>query len=290
MDDKPSAPASGLDPWKYSGYPGISYPAKDQCEILLRDRDAYIFVNGQQSSVCDNLHCRTPNKSGFFFAGPALQGTDCGNGRWCEGGSCVSRKKLSMSPTTTTTTSRPQAPTWGEWQGFRCKSECIKYSKGFQMKSRQCSSTKKQACDGLSLSVEICDDRAICKARKSVMEYGTQKCKEFSTIVATVDPSGHGLQASYDSLRLWMPCAIFCRRKNTTSYFTPRVEVNAVGLNPYYPDGTFCHRAGAINYYCIQNHCLPEVDRLNAIYYSISKLILFFTEYDVHKITEAVEW
>lgn len=259
MDDKAATPANGLDPWKYSGYPGISYPAKDQCEILLRDRDAYTFVNGQQSSICDNLHCRTPNQPGFFFAGPALQGTECGNGKWCEGGTCVNRKKLPAGSAMTTTTMRPQAPAWGAWQSSTCRSECIKYSKGYQVKRRRCNSSKNHACEGLSVSVGVCDDRLICKSRKSVMEYGTQKCKEFSKKVETVDTSGHGLQASYDNLRLWMPCAIFCRRKNTTSYFSPRVEVNEAGLNPYFPDGTFCHRAGTMNYYCVQNHCLPEV-------------------------------
>jgi len=56
-----------------------------------------------------------------------------------------------------------------------------------------------------------------------------------------------------------MGCAIFCRRKDTGSYYTPRIELNDLGVNPYFPDGTWCHNDGISNYYCLQHHCLPEV-------------------------------
>lgn len=251
--DSPSAAAKDLDPWKFNGYPGISYTAKDQCEILLRDEDATIFVNGVKSTICDNLHCRTPKRPGFFFAGPALQGTECGDGKWCEGGTCVNRKDLIQ-----TTTEKPRKPTWGPWKETQCVSECLRYGKGYQKKRRFCNHPS-ASCDGPSVSYALCDDEKICESRKSVMDHATQKCKEFSHKLASVDGDGVGLQASYESLRLWMPCAIFCKRKNTTSYFTPRVELNGMGMNPYFPDGTLCHRDENEKYYCIQNHCLPEV-------------------------------
>ena len=218
---------------------------------MLRDRDATVFVNGRQATVCDNLHCRTPNKPGFFFAGPALQGTECGYQKWCEGGKCVDRKSV-------TTTIKPKVPKWGPWKASNCKSECIKYSKGYQTKRRFCSESG-DSCEGSSFSVDLCDDTNICLKKKSIMDYGTQKCKEFSYKVNSIDSTGFGLQSSYDSLRLWMPCAIFCKRKNTSSYFTPRIELNELGINPYYPDGTLCHREESENFYCIQHHCLPEV-------------------------------
>lgn len=57
-----------------------------------------------------------------------------------------------------------------------------------------------------------------------------------------------------------MGCAIFCRRKDSNSYYTPRVELNDLGVSPYFPDGTWCHtdKKGE-NYFCLQHHCLPEV-------------------------------
>lgn len=59
--------------------------------------------------------------------------------------------------------------------------------------------------------------------------------------------------------RLWMGCAIFCRRKDTKSYYTPRLDLNDLGVDPYFPDGTWCHHDGKMNHYCLQHHCLPEV-------------------------------
>lgn len=28
--------------------------------------------------ICENLQCETPNRPGYYFAGPALEGTTCG--------------------------------------------------------------------------------------------------------------------------------------------------------------------------------------------------------------------
>lgn len=157
-----------LDAWKHSGYPGISYTAKDQCEILLRDQEAYEFVNGDFSQVCENLHCRTPNRVGFFFAGPALPGTICGNGKWCDGGKCQLKKNII---TATSTTARPK-------QTGLCKSECLKYGKGTQ---------KTQRYSENDIVINVCDDSKTCKNRKTVVAYGTQKCKEFSEKVPEID-------------------------------------------------------------------------------------------------------
>lgn len=59
--------------------------------------------------------------------------------------------------------------------------------------------------------------------------------------------------------RLWMACSIFCKRKDTGAFYTPRMELNDLGVDPYFPDGTLCHTEGKKKYYCLQHHCLPEV-------------------------------
>lgn len=74
-----------------------------------------------------------------------------------------------------------------------------------------------------------------------------------------ISVNGYGLQASYDNQKIWMSCAIYCKKRGTTSYYAPRIELNDLGINPYYPDGTFCHSDGVESYYCINAHCLPEV-------------------------------
>lgn len=56
-----------------------------------------------------------------------------------------------------------------------------------------------------------------------------------------------------------MGCAIFCKRGDSGTFYTPRIELNDLGISPYFPDGTLCHRDGNQNYYCMHHHCLPEV-------------------------------
>lgn len=67
-----------------------------------------------------------------------------------------------------------------------------------------------------------------------------------------------GLQASHEPDQPWMACAIFCRRRDIAAYYSPRVELNDLGLDPYLPDGTWCHAEDGQDYYCRQHHCLPE--------------------------------
>lgn len=172
LSDRPKSldTSKDLDAWQYNGFPGLSYTAKDQCEILLRDHDAYEFVKNDFSQVCENLHCRTPNRPGFFFAGPALPGTTCGNGRWCDGGLCEPRKELIAS---TSTTNRPKQT------NELCKTECLQYGKGVQ---------KTQSHNEFDTVIAtVCDDINICKTRRTVEDYGTQKCTEFSKKVAEID-------------------------------------------------------------------------------------------------------
>lgn len=61
------------------------------------------------------------------------------------------------------------------------------------------------------------------------------------------------------SARMWMGCAVFCRRASGGGFYAPRVELNDAGKDPYFPDGTWCHNDGSQDYYCLQHHCLPEV-------------------------------
>jgi ADAM cysteine-rich domain len=69
------------DAGKYNEAPGQVWTAKRQCEVLLRDKDAFVTQSNGEETMCQNLLCRTPHRVGFYFAGPALQGSDCGPGK-----------------------------------------------------------------------------------------------------------------------------------------------------------------------------------------------------------------
>jgi len=73
-----------------------------------------------------------------------------------------------------------------------------------------------------------------------------------------LDGTAKGLQAAHEADEPWMACAIFCRRKDIAAYYAPRAELNDLGLDPYFPDGTWCHAEEGQDYFCRRHHCLPE--------------------------------
>ncbi|KAK9702439.1 ADAMTS cysteine-rich domain 2 [Popillia japonica] len=238
---------------KFMEHPGMTYTAKRQCELLLRDKDAYVVPENDLGVICYSLRCQTPHRSGYYFAGPALEGTECGNNLYCYGGDCIKRlpKPITLKP-----------GGWGPWRLSDCKSGCIEKSTGYQIQQRDCNNPSPlntdKGCEGLSYQHVLCEDTNICKTnRKSAIQYASEKCKLFASKVPELDPKGAGLQSSHENNRLWMGCAIFCRR-HEGSYYTPRIELTDVGIDPYFPDGTWCHNENGEDYYCNNRHCLAE--------------------------------
>ncbi|KAG5886065.1 hypothetical protein JTB14_009513 [Gonioctena quinquepunctata] len=248
-------PSKTMDHSIFLDTPGQIYTAKKQCEILLRDRDAVILPNQELSTICYNLQCKTPHRSGYYFAGPALEGTHCGKGKYCYGGNCL--KKDLPKPVKT-------APGgWGPWKEGTCNSGCIEKSMGHFLKRRFCNNptpvNTDKGCTGTSIEFGLCSDDKMCKGKKlSAVEHATRKCSEFSRVLPELDRNSAGLQAPHEEGRVWMGCAIFCRRADSRTFYTPRIELNDIGISPYFPDGTWCHRDNNIDFYCVQHHCLPE--------------------------------
>ncbi|KAJ6646995.1 A disintegrin and metalloproteinase with thrombospondin motifs adt-2 [Pseudolycoriella hygida] len=252
LNDKPPSVPIDFNSWKYEGYPGQVFTAKKQCELLLIDKDAVVSQTGGYYQLCENLHCRTPHRSGYYFAGPALEGTDCGKEKWCEGGTCV-KKRPFVKPI------EYVKGGWSSWMNGTCKSECLIDGQGYQRRERKCNNPKPintdEGCPGPAFSAGLCSDEEV---ERSVIDFASLKCKEFSERLPDLDPDGFGLQAPHEASRLWMGCAIFCKRRNSGAYYSPRFDLNDLGVDPYFPDGTWCHTDGSQNYYCVQHHCLPE--------------------------------
>ncbi|XP_049548139.1 A disintegrin and metalloproteinase with thrombospondin motifs adt-2-like [Anopheles darlingi] len=238
---------------KYYDHPGQVWTAKKQCEVLLTDTDA-ILVSPDIREICQNIRCRTPHRTGFYFAGPALEGTDCGDSKWCKGGVCIKQKK---KPTNAV----PGG--WSEWSDEDCVSGCLEQSKGFRRRTRRCDNpvpvNTDQGCEGVALDIAVCEDQALCGTnREPVPFYASRRCREFSKLLPRLDPNGRGIQGPYDSKRLWMSCAIYCKRADSDAYYAPRFDLNDLGVDSYFPDGTLCHQEAGTNYFCQQHHCLPE--------------------------------
>lgn len=101
----------------------------------------------------------------------------------------------------------------------------------------------------------------MCSANRylTAANYASIKCREFSVLIPELDGMATGIQASHEE-RLWVSCAIFCKRKDISVYYSPRLELNDFGggMEAYFPDGTFCHNDGTQDYFCLHHHCLPE--------------------------------
>lgn len=155
----------------------------------------------------------------------------------------------------------PEIGGWSDWEIEECSSACLLHSKGFQKRHRTCSSGD---CVGLSYGVLLCDDQEICTRNRylTAENYATMKCKEYSHLIPVLDASSSGVQAPYEEQRLWVSCAIFCKRKDSPVFYSPRLELNDLGggaYDAYFPDGTLCHRGkDGERFYCQHHHCLPE--------------------------------
>ncbi|XP_012551184.1 A disintegrin and metalloproteinase with thrombospondin motifs adt-2 [Bombyx mori] len=256
---------------RFSGAPGAIWSAKKQCEVLLRDADAAPWSGGgDQRGQCAQLACRTPHRAGFFYAGPALPGTACGNKMWCQGGECVPSNSVPTSSTRVPPSAgmaEGESGGWTVWREGACRSGCSAKSRGFRERRRECATTT--TCQGSAYDVVLCDDTKVCgkKSRVSANELASRKCSEYAARVPSLDARAGGLQAPHDPTRMWMGCAIFCRRASGGGFYAPRVELNAAGLDPYLPDGTWCHNDGKHDYYCMQHHCLPENFKMSTQYH-----------------------
>uniref|UniRef100_A0A453YZI8 Peptidase M12B domain-containing protein n=1 Tax=Anopheles gambiae TaxID=7165 RepID=A0A453YZI8_ANOGA len=251
--EQDSKTVAEYDTSKYYDHPGQVWTAKKQCEVLLTDKDA-ILASTELPAICQNVRCRTPHRTGFYFAGPALEGTDCGDNKWCKGGTCTKQKKKP---------SNIIPGGWSEWKDEECVSGCLEQSMGYKRRTRRCDNpppvNTDQGCEGVAFDVAICDDGKLCQAnREPVQFYANRRCREFSQLLPRLDPEGRGIQGPYDSKRLWMSCAVYCKRADSEAYYAPRFDLNDLGVDSYFPDGTLCHREKDTNYYCQQHHCLPE--------------------------------
>ena len=156
---------------------------------------------------------------------------------------------------------------WSEWKEDDCQSRCLTKSKGVIIKRRSCkqrtfNTTK---CEGSYYAVDLCDDSNICNIRTTIEEFSNTKCTKFSLILKKNHQNFDnimklGWKASYNPKKPSEACTIFCLRVAFTSsrYISPYSELVNFGVNPYFPDGTWCHNENGQNYYCRQHYCLPE--------------------------------
>ncbi|XP_077550144.1 uncharacterized protein LOC144163187 [Haemaphysalis longicornis] len=229
--------------------PGQEWDAHDQCKIFLRDHDAELYNTSLISNVCEQVICKTRNRQGYYKAGPALDGTFCGDYNWCLHGQCTRAREGSLPVV---------SGGWGPWRRDACHSGCLDNARGFSRDRRRCDRPRPRntarTCRGDALRTKLCDDSKICKRRENPVLYASRKCAEWKTLVR--DLSSKGAQVRHNPSRPWQACAVYCKINNGP-WYTPRTELNDLG-GSFFPDGSWCHNDGRRDFYC-QNHvCQPE--------------------------------
>ncbi|XP_012224544.2 A disintegrin and metalloproteinase with thrombospondin motifs adt-2-like isoform X1 [Linepithema humile] len=232
--------------------PGREATAKAQCEVYLRDKNANVVT---LHDICETLQCEVPHTNAYYFTGPALPGTYCALGMECRDEECVPVIEPPYNFRDC------EDDNWSEWKEDSCKnSYCLEKSKGVREKRRFCKHQNDTTanCIGPYYDVVLCDASSLCSGkRKTVAEFAVTKCAKFTDIMSELELK-RGWQLSHAVNKPWIACTIYCARKNFFTYFTPRKELLNFGIDPYFPDGTWCYKEGDQDYYCRFHHCLPE--------------------------------
>jgi hypothetical protein len=164
---------------------------------------------------------------------------------------------------------------WSKWEESICKTLCLEKSKGVQFKRRFCrdENNKTANCKGLSYDVMLCDDSTDCKGRWTINEFIAIRCGRFRDYLPQLE--GNGIQEIHKDDMPWRACTIFCQKEqedveqedveqedveqeDIVVYYDPSAELINLGVNPYLPDGTWCHSFNGVNYFCRKHYCMPE--------------------------------
>ena len=118
-----------------------------------------------------------------------------------------------------------------------------------------CSSPAPRGAFIINLSMQVCPLN-----RQSVNDYASSQCQGWSSLLNGL-VLGEGRQVKHQPVKgNWLACAVFCKTASGGQWYAPKKELEAINIDPYFPDGVWCHtdHQTQTNYYC-QNHlCLPE--------------------------------
>lgn len=250
--------------------------------------------------VCSGLMCSSEKyRTSKMRTGPALEGTPCGKGRWCNDGKCTSTPAFDTSifvdPSSGNEVevhfslmthcvdavmyaTRPLCPrqvtddsaAWTAWETTPCRSGCIESSRGYKTKSRRCvrhvsgREVPADGCKGKAVEFDFCDDAPVCRGKKTdLTTFANTQCDKFTEFTKEIKKGGTAARAKHNKKKLWPACAIFCESASGEGFYTPVIDLASMpNIDPFYPDGTLCHKEEGTNYYCQKNLCLSENARV----------------------------
>ncbi|XP_076436505.1 A disintegrin and metalloproteinase with thrombospondin motifs 15-like isoform X2 [Babylonia areolata] len=134
--------------------PGVVYDGDEQCELFMgRGSTLCLGTNMVHGDECSHLVCFDPNRPGTCTADsePRMDGTMCGNRKYCMNGQCVD-----IGP-------NGPAPVNGGWSNFDTQwSDCSRScGGGVRVRRRKCDNPKPRLggrnCEGTDIIAEMCN-------------------------------------------------------------------------------------------------------------------------------------
>ncbi|NXT78962.1 ATS7 metalloproteinase, partial [Zapornia atra] len=206
--------------------PGVLYDVAHQCRLQY---GAYSTFCDDMDSVCNTLWCTVGNTC-HSKLDAAVDGTACGENKWCFNGECVPVGY------------RPEAidGSWGSWSSWAaCSRSC---GAGVQSAERQCSNpTPKYGgryCLGERKRFRVCNVKPCPRDKPSFRQV---QCSQFNPMpykgkLYSWTPVPHNIN----------PCELHCRPED--EYFAEKLRDAVV-------DGTPCYEGNASRDMCINGIC-----------------------------------
>ncbi|XP_037036544.1 A disintegrin and metalloproteinase with thrombospondin motifs adt-1 [Bradysia coprophila] len=250
--------------------PGERFDANQQC-ILKYGKDSVRAVTQDVSEICRDLHCQRERYT--WTSHPSLEGTKCGDSRWCRSGMCVSRYSQNVTASQIGTSKHAHQSNsifdkryagikqeyggviWSNWsEPTECESGCLygesgrlrEGSTGLRMYTRKCLDFKLNAdkCKEGDKKYEACSSRQCYNIpRTTIVEFANRICERARKFDR--DILSEGMQLVGDNLV--DSCKVYCRSKSGSKT-----------KGWIFPDGTTCRYSNSDldgTYYCVNGKC-----------------------------------
>ncbi|KAM4662226.1 A disintegrin and metalloproteinase with thrombospondin motifs 13 [Discoglossus pictus] len=152
--------------WK----PGLYYGADEQCQIAFGSSALACTFSRNDLDTCSVLSCHINQQdrtSCNRLLVPLLDGTECGENKWCHKGRCSSLEELN-----------PVSVVHGSWSSWSAFSPCSRScGGGVVMRKRQCNNPRPafggRTCEGSHIQAEMCNTQT-CET--SQLDFMTEQC------------------------------------------------------------------------------------------------------------------
>ncbi|XP_024935771.1 A disintegrin and metalloproteinase with thrombospondin motifs 16 isoform X2 [Cephus cinctus] len=230
--------------------PGERFDSDHQC-MLKYGFGSRHSTQQPLEDICRDIHCERERYT--WTSHPALEGTYCGEDKWCRSGRCVNRNGRSR----TGGSNEKIAGSWSGWHISECASGCLSEdrddgsidSTGIRVIMRTCTNPSPQnggeKCVGPRKRYVACKATQCMKiSRTTISEFADQICTRAREV--DNDLMGTGLQRiSSDPEEA---CTVWCHTRNK----------GAKSRGWIFPDGTKCRTRRNDFYrtsYCIAGRC-----------------------------------